>query len=101
MTAFIRSLTATSAVVTALAVIPAFAGAQDLASMSKDSKQWVMTGRTFDLQRYSPLNQITTSNVGQLGVAWTMSARHAWHDAATAHAGAAAQGITCIAGPIA
>jgi len=73
MTAFIRSLTATSAVVTALAVIPAFAGAQDLASMSKDSKQWVMTGRTFDLQRYSPLNQITTSNVGQLGVAWTMS----------------------------
>ncbi len=76
MIAFIRSLTATSAVFTALAVMPTIAaaqGGQDLAAMSKDSKQWVMTGRTFDLQRYSPLNQITTSNVGQLGVAWTMS----------------------------
>ena len=73
MNAFIRSLTATPAVFTALAVMPALAGAQDLAAMSKDSKQWVMTGRTFDLQRYSPLNQITTSNVNQLGVAWTMS----------------------------
>src|SRR4029450_2049363 len=76
MNAFIRSLTATSAVFTALAVMPTLAaaqGGQDLAAMSKDSKQWVMTGRTFDLQRYSPLNQITTSNVGQLGVAWTRS----------------------------
>ena len=76
MNAFIRSLTATQAAFTALAVLPTLAGAQggqDLAAMSKDSKQWVMTGRTFDLQRYSPLNQITTSNVGQLGVAWTMS----------------------------
>ena len=76
MNAFIRSLTATQAVFAALAVMPTLAvaqGGQDLAAMSKDSKQWVMTGRTFDLQRYSPLNQITTSNVAQLGVAWTMS----------------------------
>jgi len=78
MIAFIRSTTATS-VFAALAVMPALAAAQaaqsgqDLASMSKDAKQWVMTGRTFDLQRYSPLNQVTTANVGQLGVAWTMS----------------------------
>ena len=76
MNAFIRSIRTTNAVIVALAAMPALAGtlgAQDLAAMSKDSKQWVMTGRTFDLQRYSPLNQITTSNVGQLGVAWTMS----------------------------
>jgi PQQ-dependent dehydrogenase (methanol/ethanol family) len=79
MNAFIRSLTATPAALAslaALAVMPTLAaaqGGQDLAAMSKDSKQWVMTGRTFDLQRYSPLNQITTSNVNQLGVAWTMS----------------------------
>ena len=78
MIAFIRSATTTS-VLAVLAVIPTLAaaqatqGGQDLAAMSKDSKQWVMTGRTFDLQRYSPLNQITTANVGQLGVAWTMS----------------------------
>ena len=76
MNAFIRSLTAIPVVLTALAAMPTLAaaqGGQDLAAMSKDSKQWVMTGRTFDLQRYSPLNQITTSNVNQLGVAWTMS----------------------------
>ena len=70
----IRSFTAASAALAGLAALPTLAGAQqDLASMSKDSKQWVMTGRTFDLQRYSPLNQITTTNVSQLGVAWTMS----------------------------
>jgi PQQ-dependent dehydrogenase (methanol/ethanol family) len=82
MNAFIRSLTATPAALASLAALAALAvmptlaaaqGGQDLAAMSKDSKQWVMTGRTFDLQRYSPLNQITTSNVNQLGVAWTMS----------------------------
>jgi len=78
MIAFIRSKITTS-VFAALAAMPTLAaaqaaqGGQDLATMSKDSKQWVMTGRTFDLQRYSPLNQITTANVGQLGVAWTMS----------------------------
>ena len=78
MIAFIRSTTAAS-VFTALAIMPTLAAAQaaqagqDLAAMSKDSKQWVMTDRTFDLQRYSPLNQVTTANVGQLGVAWTMS----------------------------
>ena len=41
--------------------------------MSKDTKQWVMTGRTYDLQRYSPLNQISTANVKNLHVSWTMS----------------------------
>jgi PQQ-dependent dehydrogenase (methanol/ethanol family) len=41
--------------------------------MSKNANQWVMTGRTYDLQRYSPLDQISTSNVKNLHVAWTMS----------------------------
>ena len=47
--------------------------AQDLTTMSKDQNQWVMTGRTYDLQRHSPLNQINTSNVKNLKAAWTMS----------------------------
>jgi alcohol dehydrogenase (cytochrome c) len=47
--------------------------AQDLTSMSQDQNQWVMTGRTYDLQRHSPLNQINTSNVKNLKAAWTMS----------------------------
>jgi PQQ-dependent dehydrogenase (methanol/ethanol family) len=61
------------AVVAGLAVGAASVSAQDLQTMSKNANQWVMTGRTYDLQRYSPLNQITTSNVKGLHVAWTMS----------------------------
>ncbi|MBA2682914.1 MAG: methanol/ethanol family PQQ-dependent dehydrogenase [Gemmatimonadaceae bacterium] len=61
------------AVVAGLAVGAASANAQDLTTMSKDTKQWVMTGRTYDLQRYSPLDQVTTSNVHHLQVSWTMS----------------------------
>jgi lanthanide-dependent methanol dehydrogenase len=45
----------------------------DLTSMSQDTKQWVMTGRTYDLQRYSPLDQINRNNIKSLKVAWTMS----------------------------
>jgi lanthanide-dependent methanol dehydrogenase len=45
----------------------------DLETMSQDPKQWVMTGRTYDLQRYSPLTQITTANVKNLHAAWSFS----------------------------
>ena len=61
------------AVVAGLAVGAASVSAQDLQTMSKNANQWVMTGRTYDLQRYSPLDQINTSNVKNLHVAWTMS----------------------------
>jgi lanthanide-dependent methanol dehydrogenase len=61
------------AVVAGLAVGAASVNAQDLQTMSKNANQWVMTGRTYDLQRFSPLNQISTSNVKNLHVAWTMS----------------------------
>lgn len=61
------------AVVAGLAVGAASVSAQDLETMSKNANQWVMTGRTYDLQRYSPLKQITTANVKNLHVSWTMS----------------------------
>src|SRR6185503_327143 len=32
---------------------------------------WLMFSRTYDAQRYSPLNQINKQNVNQLGLAWT------------------------------
>ena len=35
-----------------------------------DPGDWLMLNRTFDQQRYSPLNQINKSNVGQLRMAW-------------------------------
>ncbi len=61
------------AVVAGLAVGAASVNAQDLQTMSKNANQWVMTGRTYDLQRYSPLDQISTATVKGLHVAWTMS----------------------------
>jgi PQQ-dependent dehydrogenase (methanol/ethanol family) len=56
-----------------LATTAATVSAQDLTALSRNANQWVMTGRTYDLQRYSPLTQITTSNVRDLVPAWTMS----------------------------
>jgi len=56
----------------AVVALPASAQ-QDLAEMSKNVNQWVMTGRTYDLQRFSPLKQITTTNVQHLHPAWSMS----------------------------
>jgi PQQ-dependent dehydrogenase (methanol/ethanol family) len=41
--------------------------------MSRNANQWVMTGRTYDLQRHSPLNQITATNVRNLHAAWSFS----------------------------
>src|SRR5262245_54026711 len=32
---------------------------------------WLMFSRTYDAQRYSPLNQITASNVQNLRMTWT------------------------------
>jgi lanthanide-dependent methanol dehydrogenase len=57
-----------------LALCTATAVAQDqLADMTKDANQWVMTGRTYDLQRYSPLTQINATNVKNLHAAWSFS----------------------------
>src|SRR4051794_41767984 len=36
-----------------------------------DPGDWLMLNRTFDQQRFSPLNQINKSNVGQLRMAWS------------------------------
>jgi len=46
---------------------------QQLIEASKNPGQWVMPGRTYDLQRHSTLKQITTANVKDLQVAWTFS----------------------------
>ena len=46
---------------------------EELIKMSADPKNWVMPAGTFDNQRFSKLNQITTENVSKLQVAWTFS----------------------------
>ena len=37
-----------------------------------DVENWLLHGRTYDEQRFSPLEQITRGNVNRLGVAWTL-----------------------------
>jgi len=44
-----------------------------LIKMSENPKDWVMPARTYDAQRYSPLKQINTANVGKLQAAWSFS----------------------------
>ena len=41
-----------------------------LALRADDPGAWLMDGRTYSAQRYSPLTQINASNVDQLGLAW-------------------------------
>ena len=36
-----------------------------------DPADWLHMSRTYDQQRHSPLDQINTSNVGQLQMAWS------------------------------
>jgi quinohemoprotein ethanol dehydrogenase len=39
-------------------------------SETAEGSDWLLNGRTFDEQHFSPLNQITDQNVGSLGLAW-------------------------------
>jgi PQQ-dependent dehydrogenase (methanol/ethanol family) len=58
--------------VSALAAGSAYAN-DDLIKMSQNPNDWVMPSRTYDGQRYSPLKQINTGNVGKLQAAWSFS----------------------------
>ena len=39
--------------------------------VSPDADDWLMLGRTYDEQRFSPLDQINRENVGQLRLVWS------------------------------
>ncbi len=41
-----------------------------LANAASDASNWLSHGRTYDEQRFSPLDSINTENVGELGLAW-------------------------------
>jgi len=49
---------------------PAAVDAARLASADAEPGQWMAHGRTYGEQRFSPLDQITTSTVSRLGLAW-------------------------------
>src|SRR5690349_7776727 len=42
-------------------------------AVAQGAGEWTMTGRTYDLQRHSPLTQINKANVKNLKAAWTFS----------------------------
>ena len=42
-----------------------------LTGADKDTFNWLSHGRTYDEQRYSPLNQIDAANINTLGLAWS------------------------------
>jgi len=44
--------------------------AERLVNADKEPGNWLSHGRTYNEQRFSPLNQITDQNVRQLGLAW-------------------------------
>lgn len=45
--------------------------AQRLLAANSDNDNWLSYGRTYDEQRFSPLDTINTANVGTLGLAWS------------------------------
>ena len=53
----------------------------DDAALNKasDGSNWAAWGRTFDEQRFSPLDEINTKNVSKLGLAWTLDFDNIWN----------------------
>ena len=45
-------------------------GRERLLSADSDTANWLSHGRTYDEQRFSPLREINTENVAELGLAW-------------------------------
>ncbi|WP_371229575.1 PQQ-dependent dehydrogenase, methanol/ethanol family [Pseudomonas sp. QE6] len=67
-----RTRLATALLIALLAPI-SYAAPVDQAAIiasEQDGSEWLSHGRTYDEQRFSPLKQITSYNVGKLGLAW-------------------------------
>lgn len=46
-------------------------GAQQLLAAGDDGANWITHGRTYDEQRFSPLDAVNVDNVGDLGLEWS------------------------------
>lgn len=54
----------------AAAIRTATASIDEARIVAAEPGNWLSTGRTYDEQRHSPLTQINTENIGELGLAW-------------------------------
>lgn len=50
---------------------PAQVDGPRIIAADREPGNWMSHGRTYDEQRYSPLNSVNADNIGQLGMAWT------------------------------
>src|SRR5262249_11275882 len=71
-----RSLVIALTIAAGLApILPAqvknFVPVTDQMLLSPSPEDWLMFSRTYDAQRFSPLNQVNKQNVNQLGLAWS------------------------------
>ncbi len=68
---FAASLMSATLAVGAFAQTAPFAPATDSVLANPDPSDWIHISRTYNQHRYSPLNQINKSNVGQMRMAWS------------------------------
>lgn len=54
----------------AAAIRAATASIDEARIVAAEPGNWLSTGRTYDEQRHSPLTQINSENIGELGLAW-------------------------------
>ena len=74
MKAHLKSGLLASASFAALVGFVAGASANDkLIELSKSDDNWVMTGKNYDSNNYSPLKQVNKGNVKNLKAAWSFS----------------------------
>ncbi len=53
------------------AQVPGFTPVTEEMLLDPSPNDWLMFSRTYDAQRFSPLDEINRNNVGQLGMAWS------------------------------
>ncbi|MEO6187132.1 MAG: PQQ-binding-like beta-propeller repeat protein, partial [Steroidobacteraceae bacterium] len=68
--ALLVMLLALPVITTAAAPTPANVDSRRLGNADAEPGQWMSYSRSWDEQRFSPLQQINDANAGQLGLAW-------------------------------
>src|SRR5215468_958899 len=58
-------------ILTCAAQVKNFVPVTDQMLLNPSPDDWLMFSRTYDAQRFSPLNQVNKQNVNQLGLAWS------------------------------